>query len=75
MKKQLNILEVEVAPYWNVNVRSAFRTGSNTSVEVAPYWNVNNALMTPSTFWATVEVAPYWNVNKEGQGTAGYSSK
>ena len=63
MKKKLNILEVEVAPYWNVNVEGTFNTESKTFVEVAPYWNVNSFLSIFSAAMFSVEVAPYWNVN------------
>ena len=32
---------VEVAPYWNVNVKVYYECGLCGRVEVAPYWNVN----------------------------------
>ncbi len=33
--------QVEVAPYWNVNVKTKGTTTEQAFVEVAPYWNVN----------------------------------
>ena len=40
-KLQLNIPNVEVAPYWNVNTLNLTTQQLIFPVEVAPYWNVN----------------------------------
>ena len=54
---------VEVAPYWNVNLKTAADTAIESLVEVAPYWNVNSEIITRLIPLGEVEVAPYWNVN------------
>ena len=54
---------VEVAPYWNVNLKTAADTAIESLVEVAPYWNVNTVLNLAAAGGMEVEVAPYWNVN------------
>ena len=38
-------MEVEVAPYWNVNSDCRFINVNFDDVEVAPYWNVNKDIM------------------------------
>ena len=39
LKKSL--IQVEVAPYWNVNLSDSTAAAKVSKVEVAPYWNVN----------------------------------
>ena len=34
-------MQVEVAPYWNVNIDLKMVRQAKGFVEVAPYWNVN----------------------------------
>ncbi len=34
-------MDVEVAPYWNVNINEEETEQDILAVEVAPYWNVN----------------------------------
>ena len=57
------LYQVEVAPYWNINLISVLLYNQISPVEVAPYWNVNLAEIHWSTYITYVEVAPYWNVN------------
>ena len=37
----MEVIKVEVAPYWNVNLKSGVIVWNKKIVEVAPYWNVN----------------------------------
>ena len=55
--------KVEVAPYWNVNVKGTDYYTQEEKVEVAPYWNVNIPDKLKDALVQLVEVAPYWNVN------------
>ena len=33
--------QIEVEPYWNVNVQITIQYKSDKNIEVEPYWNVN----------------------------------
>ena len=57
-------MEVEVAPYWNVNALVRASPVLSKFVEVAPYWNVNLNMYGNTIKFVSVEVAPYWNVNE-----------
>ena len=42
---KLHVVEVEVAPYWNVNTIVVMLQQKWKGVEVAPYWNVNSEVL------------------------------